>query len=84
MVLFFINIARFIFANQTAKEMVKININTQEGHPITRALKQVARQVEEYKSPQTMMVTDPEWHANYYFRRFKFRTKQCDIIMSYP
>ena len=44
---------RFIFANQTAKEMIKININTQEGHPITRALKQVARQVEEYKSPQT-------------------------------
>ncbi len=47
---------RFIFANQTAKEMIKINLNTQEGHPISRALKQVARQVEEYKSPQTMMV----------------------------
>lgn len=49
---------RFICANQTAKEMIKININAQEGHPITRALKQVARQVQEYKSPQTMMIHD--------------------------
>lgn len=49
---------RFIYANQTAKEMVKININMQEGHPISRALKHVARQVQEYKSPQTLMVTD--------------------------
>jgi sigma-54 interacting transcriptional regulator len=49
---------RFIYANQTAKEMVKININAQEGHPISRALKHVARQVQEYKSPQTLMVPD--------------------------
>lgn len=49
---------RFICANQTAKEMIKININAQEGHPITRALKQVARQVQEYKSPQTTIVRD--------------------------
>ncbi len=49
---------RFICANQIAKEMIKININAQEGHPITRALKQVARQVQEYKSPQTLMIRD--------------------------
>lgn len=49
---------RFICANQTAKEMIKININAQEGHPITRALKQVARQVQAYKSPQTIMIRD--------------------------
>lgn len=50
---------RFIFANQTAKELIKVNINTQEGHPITQALKQIARQVEEYKSSQSMFTKDP-------------------------
>ena len=49
---------RFIYANQTAKEMIKININLHEGHPLARACKQVARQVEEYKSPYSMMVKD--------------------------
>ena len=49
---------RFIFANQTAKELIKININTQEGHPITQALKQIARKVEEYKAAQTMLTKD--------------------------
>jgi len=49
---------RFIFGNQTAKELVKININAQEGHPFTQTLKNLARQVEEYKSPQTNTVKD--------------------------
>ena len=49
---------RFVFGNQAAKEIVKININNQEGHPLTQALKQIARQVEEYKSTQTSFVKD--------------------------
>ena len=49
---------RFVFGNQTAKEIIKININTQEGHPLTKSLKQVARKVEEYKSPQTCFAHD--------------------------
>ena len=51
---------RFIFGNQTAKELIKININTQEGHPLTQALKQIARHVEEYKSVQTCFTKDSE------------------------
>jgi len=54
---------RFIFGNQTAKELVKININTQEGHPLTQALKTVARHVEEYKSFQTVFSKDSEGNA---------------------
>lgn len=49
---------RFVFGNQTAKEIIKININNQEGHPLTQALKNIARQVEEYKSPQTSLAKD--------------------------
>lgn len=53
---------RFIFGNQAAKEFVPININTQEGHPFTQALKHVARQVEGYKSPQLHFTKDT--HGN--------------------
>lgn len=49
---------RFIFGNQTAKEMININLNTQQGHPLAKALDTVARQVSEYKSPQTRFATD--------------------------
>ncbi|MCX5922546.1 MAG: sigma 54-interacting transcriptional regulator [Candidatus Dependentiae bacterium] len=51
---------RFIFGNQPAKELVKININTQEGHPLTKALKQIAHQVEDYKTAQSSMITDSD------------------------
>lgn len=48
----------FSFGNQAAKELVKINLNTQEGHPLTKAFKAIAHQVEEYKSPQTRFAKD--------------------------
>lgn len=51
---------RFIFGNQTAKELIKINVNTQEGHPITQALKQIARQVEEYKTSPISFTKDSD------------------------
>jgi transcriptional regulator with GAF, ATPase, and Fis domain len=51
---------RFIFGNQTAKELIKVNVNTQEGHPITQALKQIARQVEEYKTSPMCFTKDAE------------------------
>jgi transcriptional regulator with PAS, ATPase and Fis domain len=75
---------RFICANQTAKEMIKININAQEGHPITRALKQVARQVQEYKSPQTTIVRDLD--GNRYVISGVSNLEQNNVIltMSHP
>lgn len=48
----------FIFGNQAAKEMVKININTQVGHPLSKALRSIAQQVEEFKSPQSCITKD--------------------------
>ena len=51
---------RFTFANQTAKELIPINPNMQDGHPITKALKKLAQQVDAYKSPQTAYTQDAE------------------------
>ncbi|HEV2601021.1 MAG TPA: sigma 54-interacting transcriptional regulator [Candidatus Babeliales bacterium] len=50
----------FIFGNKAAKELIQINLNAQEGHPITKTLKNVARQVEEYKTAITQFTFDTE------------------------
>jgi transcriptional regulator with PAS, ATPase and Fis domain len=51
---------RFNFGNQAAKELIGINPNALEGHPLTKALKSVATQVQEYKSSQTLFTTDSQ------------------------
>ena len=50
----------FVFANQAAKEIIKININTHLGSPLTKSLKTIAEQVEEYKSPQGCITKNNE------------------------
>lgn len=56
-ILFYKN-KQFSFGNHAAKELIKININTQEGHPLSKALKHVARQVESFKTPYTHCARD--------------------------
>lgn len=46
----------FTFANQAAKEIIKINVNNNPGAPVTKALKAVAQQVEEYKAPYNTII----------------------------
>lgn len=58
-ILFYKN-RRFIFGNKAAKDLIKININTQEGHPLARAAKTIAKQVEDYKSPQSCITHDAD------------------------
>ncbi|MBI2775013.1 sigma 54-interacting transcriptional regulator [Candidatus Dependentiae bacterium] len=49
---------RFIFGNQAAKELVSINPNSLEGHPLSKALKTIAHQVQDYRSGQTAFAND--------------------------
>lgn len=51
---------RFTYANQIAKELIKVNLNTQDGHSLTKTFKQVARDVEQYKTAQTAFAKDTE------------------------
>jgi transcriptional regulator with GAF, ATPase, and Fis domain len=50
----------FTFGNKAAKDLIQVNPNIQEGHPISKALKQLATQVESYKIPQTHYTKDNE------------------------
>lgn len=58
-ILFYKN-RNFVFANQYAKEIIKINPNVQDSHPLAQKLRALARQVIEYKSAQTGFATDPD------------------------
>jgi len=49
---------RFNFGNQTAQDLIPIQLNNHEGHPITKKLKKLANEVLEYKSTQTCFISD--------------------------
>lgn len=49
---------RFTFANQAAHELVMININTMEGHPLSKAFRSLANHVTNYKTSHTIDAKD--------------------------
>ena len=49
---------RFSFANKAAKDMIPVNLNTQDGHALTKIIKDLTSHVEEYRSPQTTFTND--------------------------
>ncbi len=51
---------RFTFGNQIAKELINVNLNQQEGHPVTQRIKDLARKVQEYKTPQRCFAKDKQ------------------------
>ncbi len=48
----------FSFANQAAKELVGMDLNTQAGHTVSRTFKTVAHHVQEYKTAYTLSAHD--------------------------
>lgn len=49
---------KFICANEEAKKIISIEPNTQEGHPLSKALKRVATQTMLYKTTQKEVIKD--------------------------
>lgn len=47
----------FTMGNQAAQDLVPIDLNQQEGHPFTKAIKQLVHHVNAYKSAQTLFTT---------------------------
>ena len=48
----------FTFGNQAAYELISIDPNTQEGHPLTQTLKHVGQHVEHFNTPYTTFAKD--------------------------
>lgn len=49
---------QFVFGNKAAKDLIPINVNTQKGHPLSKALQSVGKQVEEFKTASSCRVPD--------------------------
>ncbi len=49
---------RFIYANNEARLLLPVDPNKQEGHPITKALRQLAQQVETFNTPNNLHIED--------------------------
>jgi transcriptional regulator with PAS, ATPase and Fis domain len=47
---------QFTFVNQDAKELIPLNINILDGHPITKILKTLVKHVEDYKASQSTTI----------------------------
>ncbi len=50
---------RFDFSNQTARDLIAINPNTHDGHPVTKSLKSIVHYAQEYKTAQSAFIADP-------------------------
>ena len=49
---------KFTLANEAAQELVGIDLNANEGHPLTQTIRTLARRVQEYKTSQTTFAHD--------------------------
>ena len=49
---------KFKFINEAVQELLTINPNVQEGHHFTKSLRRLVRQVEMYKTTQTVLTKD--------------------------
>ena len=75
---------RFVFGNAIAKELIKVNLNTQEGHPLTQQLKNLAKDVEEYKSTQHCFAKDSEGNKLMLYGIPNHEQNNVIIIAYYP
>lgn len=56
-ILFYKN-RHFIYGNKEAKELINIDFDRQQGHPLGGTLRHLAQQVEDFKSPHTVFAKD--------------------------
>src|SRR5258708_24040580 len=50
----------FIFGNQAAHDLIGVDINAYDAHPLIASIKELTKQVEHYKVPQYTIATDPD------------------------
>ena len=75
---------RFVFANQAAQEIITININMHDGHPLTQALKRIAQAVENYKSTQTAFTHDTQGNKIVILGIPNLERNNVIVIVYYP
>ena len=49
---------QFILGNREAKDLIPVNLNMHDGHPLTKACKQIVSEVQQYKSAQMCLINN--------------------------
>jgi transcriptional regulator of acetoin/glycerol metabolism len=75
---------RFIINNAAARELIPINLNNNEGHPVTQTIKQLATAVESYRTPQVSYIKDKEGNTLVLSALPHLEKNMVIITVSYP
>ncbi len=74
----------FTWGNQDAKKLISVNLNQQDGHPITQAFRQVAQYVHNYKVPYSHYTKDDHGHPLILAGVPHLKQQSVIITVSYP
>lgn len=75
---------KFIFGNQAAQDMIHINPNYQEGHHITKTLKKIVANVENFNTQQTVFSKDTQNNTIIFSGVPHLEQKNIIITVYYP
>ncbi|MCL4361035.1 sigma 54-interacting transcriptional regulator [Candidatus Dependentiae bacterium] len=75
---------KFVLANQAAKELIDVNPNTQEGHSISQTLKKLVKQIQEYKTSQSIFLKNSEGQRIIFSGVPSLDTNSIIILVYYP
>lgn len=75
---------KFSYGNQAGQDLIKININNDDGHPLAQQLKKIVRQALEYKSTQTIITHDEEGNKLVVNALISFDNNSVIIMTYYP
>jgi transcriptional regulator of aromatic amino acid metabolism len=74
----------FLFANQAAKDMLAINPNVQEGHPLAKALNQIVKGVQAYQTAQTCFSRNDQGNRVMLTALANLQAQNIIILVRYP
>ncbi|WP_171814726.1 sigma 54-interacting transcriptional regulator [Candidatus Babela massiliensis] len=75
---------KFTYANQSAKDLLNIDINNNSGHALSKCFRQLALQVQEYKVPKTVFTKDGDANKLVLSAIPSLEESSVIIIVHYP
>lgn len=75
---------KFSYGNQAGQDLIRIDMNNDEGHPLAQLLKKIVRQTLEYKTTQTIITQDTDGNKLVINAFVSFEYNSVIIMTYYP
>ena len=75
---------KFTYGNQAGQDLIKIDLNNDQGHSFAQLLKKIVRQALEYKSTQTIITHDDDGNKLVINALISFENNSVIIMAYYP